>query len=364
MRWQIWRSDRSDAKNSTVLLEANEYVVGLKRVKADLVETSRVQQMLLDQTKDDAEKLKERRELCTVYIFRIRCYKQRAECMEKTVAEYYNLDDSHTLERATWDKQQQEAKQQLGDRIRDCRKLGDKLQKSTTCHSGFNTMRVIQHGSVEILHYYICFLGRSSPPPHLIQLFRIGTTGPYHAIQDKHHKALMLNILEMILALAFRSLPDELMSRYPTFDIVTLQHSSIHLNVLNPLHRGTLQHDVVRFNARQAFRNSIDWEIRSWPIFRARYQANLPRKDFSPPSDKDYESAFTAAILQSYPSLAEPEDWFNIGVPKEADTSFNLLEQIDGWKKKIQNILGEKSLWRSQSERWRAELLWFSATRT
>ncbi len=116
--------------------------------------------------------------------------------------------------------------------------------------------RAIQRGSVESRHYYICFLGGNHRQPNFIRLFKIGSDNPYHAIQDKHQKALMLNILEMILALAVRSLPEELMRRYSAADIVTLQHSSIHLNVLNPQHQGALQHDAVKFNARQAVRNS------------------------------------------------------------------------------------------------------------
>lgn len=201
-------------------------------------------------------------------------------------------------------------------------------------------VRAIQRRGAESLHYYICFLGGNHRQPNFIRLFKIGTNSPYHAIQDKHQKALMLNILEMILALAFRSLPEELMSRYSTADIVSLQHSSIHLNVLNPLYQGALQHDVVRFNARQAVRNSADQEIRSWPTFRARYQADLPKMDFCPPSEKDYQSAFTASVRQRYPSLAEPDNWYNIGVTKEADSCFNLIEQVDDWKKKFQNMIG------------------------
>lgn len=145
-------SERSDAKHIEDLLRANDQVVELKRENADVVETSRVQQMLLDQKKDDAEELKEQREQCTVYVSRIKCYKQRAERMEKTVADYDKLDDRHTAERAAWSKEQQETKQQLGDRTRECRKLAGKLESSTLVQEVAKLEKLHRKAEAKILH--------------------------------------------------------------------------------------------------------------------------------------------------------------------------------------------------------------------
>lgn len=45
-------------------------------------------------------------------------------------------------------------------------------------------------------------------------------------------------------------------------------------------------------------------------------------------------------MRQRYPSLAEPDNWYNIGVTKEADSCFYLIEQVDDGKKKFQNMIG------------------------
>lgn len=145
-------SERSDAKHINDLLKANDQVVELKRKNADVAETSRVQQVLLDQTKKDAEELKARREQCTVYVSRIKCYNQRAERMEKTVADYDKLENRHTAERAAWSKQQQETKQQLGDRTRECRKLAGKLDTSTLVQEVTKLEKLHRKAEAKVLH--------------------------------------------------------------------------------------------------------------------------------------------------------------------------------------------------------------------
>lgn len=144
-------SERSGAKHVEDLLKANDQVVELKRENADIVETSRVQQMLFDQTKDNAEELKEQREQCTAYVSRIKCYKQRAERMEKTVADYDKLDNRHAAERTAWNKQHQETKQQLGDRTRECRKLAGKLESSPLVQEVAKLERLHRRAEAKIL---------------------------------------------------------------------------------------------------------------------------------------------------------------------------------------------------------------------
>lgn len=75
--------DRSYGKHIAESLETLEQVCELKRVNENLVEISRVQQLLLDQSTDNAEELGKCRESCRVNLFDIKHYKQRAENMEE-----------------------------------------------------------------------------------------------------------------------------------------------------------------------------------------------------------------------------------------------------------------------------------------
>lgn len=144
-------SERSDAKHINDLLEANDEVVELKRENANLNETSRVQLMLLDQTKEDSEELKDLREQSVVHVSRIKCYKQRAEGMERKVADYDKLDSRHTAERVEWKKQQLEIKQQLADRNRDCKKLAGKLDTSTLAQEVAKWQKLYRNEEAKVL---------------------------------------------------------------------------------------------------------------------------------------------------------------------------------------------------------------------
>lgn len=97
--------DRSYGKHIAESLETLEQVCELKRVNENLVEISRVQQLLLDQSTDNAEELGKCRESSRVNLFKIEHYKQRAECAEKATAESHAVDNGHAAERMSWKKQ-------------------------------------------------------------------------------------------------------------------------------------------------------------------------------------------------------------------------------------------------------------------
>jgi len=45
-------------------------------------------------------------------------------------------------------------------------------------------------------------------------------------------------------------------------------------------------------------------------------------------------------VRQRYPSLAEPDNWYNIGVANKADTRLNLMKQVNDYKNKTRNMFG------------------------
>lgn len=69
---------------------------------------------------------------------------------------------------------------------------------------------VLLSGSVELLPSHTYALGRGYRKSHFLRLFRLPT---FNNSSDSE-TTLLLSILEMIMALAFRSLPEELVAKY------------------------------------------------------------------------------------------------------------------------------------------------------
>lgn len=114
-------------------------------------------------------------------------------------------------------------------------------------------------GSVESLHCYIYALGKGSRKSHFLQLFRLPTT----KIPSDGDSTLILSMLEMILALAFKSLPEELLAEYSPKSRRPAKRQTVHLNVLCPLEQEAWQNGEKRGGSQAKLLKSSDPEIRS-----------------------------------------------------------------------------------------------------
>lgn len=160
----------------------------------------------------------------------------------------------------------------------------------------------------------------------------------------RHNSSLALNILEMTMALAFRSLPQAVLQKYLPPELILGKHPTIHLNVAEPLLQTAVLGQIARERVRAAVLSSVDPQIRNWPDFRRR---NFPKQKSrtvrTPPSRSDFLTALKNTInsldsqLDSNSFLC-PE--FDSVLPLEADTS--VKDQIQSCQKRINAESGHK----------------------
>lgn len=198
------------------------------------------------------------------------------------------------------------------------------------------TMALVS-GSVESLHYYIYALGKGSRKSHFLQLFRLPTTKN----PSDDDTVLILSMLEIILALAFRSLPEELLAEYSPKPRRPAKRQTVHLNVLSPLEQEAWQNREKRGNSRARLLKSSDPEIRSWPNFRSKQIDRIVSGPLGVPSFREYLPAFNKATREVFPSIADHnEKEGGIQVKRQTVTTSNLREQFEAYAQDIREDLG------------------------
>ena len=157
----------------------------------------------------------------------------------------------------------------------------------------------------ESLHYYLGSLGKDNRQCNFIRLFRLPPPDPEKdPVSSSKHRSLALNVLEMVMALAFRSLTTQDCEKYSPEGVAPARKKSIHLNVLIPLFQSSPVGDVQRFQARQRLCTSDDPDIRGWPAYQDKAKANAVRvrpRIFA--SLQDCKGAFNKSAREANPQL-------------------------------------------------------------
>ena len=192
-------------------------------------------------------------------------------------------------------------------------------------------------GSVESLHYYIFALGKGSRKSHFLRLFRLSKTRG----TSNSDTTLRLSMLEMIMALAFRSLPEELLAEYSRPSKRPAKTQTVHLNVLSPLDQEAWQNGKKRGEERVRLQGSSDPEIRSWPSFRSKQVGRIVSRPSGIPSFREYLPAFNKAIREVFPTIADHnEQKGSIQVKRQTVTTSNLKETLEDFAQGIRKVLG------------------------
>ncbi|KAL8767343.1 MAG: hypothetical protein Q9209_006106, partial [Squamulea sp. 1 TL-2023] len=162
----------------------------------------------------------------------------------------------------------------------------------------------IYSGSVKSLHYYICALGNGHRTPNFIRLFTLTESKATEiSISNEHDMLLLLNLLETINAVGFRSLPKGLLARFLPTQILGPRYASIHFNVANPLDQGTPYSERKRLISRTTVQDSADLEIRNWPQFRKQDIKHRSSERVRYPSSQEYQLAFETSLRNQHPRL-------------------------------------------------------------
>jgi len=136
--------------------------------------------------------------------------------------------------------------------------------------------RISQHrssfarGQTDSLHYYIFALGQEYRHSDFIRLFRSPSEIFGHLDPNREDVVMLMNILELAMGIAFRSLTQNVLNRFETAGHGDSEEINMHLNVLNPLEQSQLSFRATRIHARNQMRFSSDAEIRSWASFREK----------------------------------------------------------------------------------------------
>lgn len=95
-------------------------------------------------------------------------------------------------------------------------------------------------------------LGQGQRKCNFIRLFRLPAFDPEDdPMSLSKYGHLVLNVLEMLMALAFRSLTTEDCKEYSPGNVTPAQYQNIHLNVMIPLLQSSKMTSAQRTEARQ-----------------------------------------------------------------------------------------------------------------
>ena len=95
-------------------------------------------------------------------------------------------------------------------------------------------VRHMKAGNQSTLHYYIFSLGRGHRTPNFLRTFHfdLDNSKTQMAMEER---SLLMNILELAMAFAFRSLPDDILQEWWPSDSTFVKRYNVHLNVAHPL---------------------------------------------------------------------------------------------------------------------------------
>lgn len=119
------------------------------------------------------------------------------------------------------------------------------------------------------LHYFILWKGYGFRSINFLRLWTL--PGPDSESYNEEKMHIFSNILEMVFARAFQSLPLESLKDF--FPDLKAPYAGLGLNVLSPLYQGFTADQSVRYQFILRIESSYDPEIREWPQFRAQTKA-------------------------------------------------------------------------------------------
>ena len=134
-------------------------------------------------------------------------------------------------------------------------------------------LRIQQHGrnirklKHDILHYYIIWVGHGYRTCNFIRLWTLILPDGLGVV----FQITFNNILEMIMARAFQSLPRMTLEKWFSLSLEEKPFTSVGLNVISPLLQGRSLSPWIRHGFSLELDNSLDPEIRAWPEVKKRF---------------------------------------------------------------------------------------------
>jgi hypothetical protein len=155
-------------------------------------------------------------------------------------------------------------------------------------------IRAIQCGSLDTLHYFVISKGDGHRTAHFIKLWSIDLPNDLEPAIN----ITLNNILEMVMARAFQSLPPEQLDE--AFGLPEEgKYSFFGFNIISPLLQGRSLSPWVRRELSLPLRNSDDEDIRSWPDFRIQQQEGQLQLSCSKPFQQMTKGECQSAILEA-----------------------------------------------------------------
>ncbi|KAL8947459.1 MAG: hypothetical protein Q9222_006263 [Ikaeria aurantiellina] len=198
-----------------------------------------------------------------------------------------------------------------------------------------NHIHHIMRRDVASLHYFIHALGQGFRKSNFIRLVRLpAMPEPFctkFALTEEDY-GLILNIEEMVMALAFGSLPAGIHNKFSA-NPIDATVAGIHLNVASPLDQGGYSiSDDKRTQMRDLVMFSIEAEIRAWPSFRAKTMTRAPATPRLMPSNSVLAESFLKAAehLCGGKVLAETRKYEEIDIRAYLDDHSRMIKHDSG----------------------------------
>lgn len=157
-------------------------------------------------------------------------------------------------------------------------------------------MKAIVDAKCDTLHYYVVWKGEGHRRANFIRLWNLIL--PEKLDESIHN--IFNNILEMVMARLFQSLPSNVLKTW--FGVADEgPYSKFGLNVVPPLYQGISLEAVVRQEFKVQLNDSLDSDIRSWPEFRRKQCEENPssaaKRRVAPMLKiSDYQNVFWEAV--------------------------------------------------------------------
>lgn len=121
----------------------------------------------------------------------------------------------------------------------------------------------------QTLHYFTLWKGHGYRSMNFLRLWTL--PNPDSELYNEEQTQVFANILEMVFARSFQSLPLQSLKKF--FPDLTEPYAGLGLNVLSPLYQGFAADQSVRYAFTLRIGLSHDSEIREWPQFRMETKA-------------------------------------------------------------------------------------------
>ncbi|GIC92158.1 uncharacterized protein Aud_008619 [Aspergillus udagawae] len=174
-------------------------------------------------------------------------------------------------------------------------------QSSNTEQRIAQHVRAIRTGDTDTLHYFVIRRGDGHRTANFVRLWTLAL--PENV--DPVINTALNNILEMIMARCFQSLPPEELTRVFGRPRDGFTYSFRGLNLISPLLQGRSLSPWARYQSSLQLRQSTDEDIREWPEARMEHKNkvhNFQFRSFSEFTRRDCETAIQEAI-NTHPHL-------------------------------------------------------------